>query len=512
MVPVLPELSSPITVPERDGLVKLLLACDGSPEFWDKTIEELPSDIKHMFKNDRALYTRVSNLVQRCLEVSYGLESLLNRVRSNTARSIQWYELARNAFRLVTRFPEESRFLADQMVDLIELIDPDSRLLNKLPRNLANSFPQAPLNGYQAILRLFQLPDKGVGIRFVQFLAEEYPACRSKLQQCIEDAAKLFRIRLEQYQPSSVAAGGSGRFLLIQLQSVTPDNELFKVYSWLSNRDGDGMEFFSDGGGCAYKLAEAADAIGQLASAVINFVGSELEIELIVKRGIFCHDVTKWEVTVGELKRVLIREIPLVWRCLERIEARRTACARRNQGMSVVQVALAAMREKQQGKSLVNLAGWSDKCVALRERVDDEFESLIDKVIELGQDLDELMDELSPREKGLCVGLGFVPAAETATRDELSAVISRGVPIVIWFREIPAGVKIDAPCIKQLFCKSKIKLAELRRYVWELRKEAVRTGNRNDIRHHITLLYDDYDRIPPPPPNQMPEQATAGSK
>src|SRR5262249_44973657 len=169
------------------------------------------------------------------------------------------------------------------------------------------------------------------------------------------------------------------------------------------------------------------------------------------------------------------------------------------------------MREKQQGRSLINLAGWSKKCAALRERENDEFESLIDKVVELGQDLNQLMDELSPHDKGLCVGLAFVPPTETGVQDELSAVISSGVPIVIWFSEIPAQVKIDAPSIKQLFCQSRVKLAQLRRYLWKLRKEAVIMSNRNDICHHITLLYDDYDRIPPPPPNQMPEQASVNS-
>jgi hypothetical protein len=257
---------------------------------------------------------------------------------------------------------------------------------------------------------------------------------------------------------------------------------------------------------------EVAEEINKQASAIINNVGSDLDIELIVKRGVFSYDVTKWEVTVGDLKRALIREIPIVLRCLERVEARRTDLAHAKQGLSAAQRALAAMHEQQQGKELVNLAGWSAKSALLREKGEHEFESLLDRIVELGQDLNQLRDELSPNDKGLCVGLGFVPSAETGAQDELSAVISSGVPIVIWFREIPAQVRIDALRLKQICCQSKFKLSDLRHHLWCIRKEAVRKGERDDICQHITLLYDDYDRIPPPPPNHTPEQIPAISK
>jgi hypothetical protein len=503
------ESPSPISADERDSLVTLLLACDDSKEFWDKTISELPTNIKSHFKEDQVSIRRISNLVARCLNVTHGLELLLNRVRENTARSIKWYELARAAFRMMTPFPDDSGQLADQLVNLIEEIAPNTELLNRANRLISGSPGPTPVNGYQAILRLFQLPDLRPALQFLCALAEELGDAtqQAELRKWAEDAAPLFSIAHDQISPAQASATTSRNHLLIQLQPVSGSSEPFKLYSWL--HDGHHTELLRGGDDSVYRLEEVADEIAAQASAILNTVSGDLEIELIVKRGVFSHDVTGWEITVGELKRSLIREVPLVLRCLERVEARRTDLAHKSAGLSAAQLALAAIREKQDGKNLVNLARWGEKCATLKEREDQEFESMIDSVVEAGQDLDHLMDELSLRDRGLCVWLGFVPPAEVTAPDEFSAVISSGVPIVVWFRQIPAHVKIDASRVKQICCQSKVKLAGLRRHLWELRKDAVRNGNGNDLCHHITLLYDDYDRIPPPPPNQTPRQNPA---
>ena len=132
-------LLSPITVDERDSLVKLFLASGDSREFWDKTISELPDVIKLYFKEDPVPHRRVSNLVVRSLEVPHGMESLLNRVRANTYRNDQWYELGRIAFQMMTRFPAEPKQLAGQIVNLVEEIDPVSELLGGIHRKLPSS-------------------------------------------------------------------------------------------------------------------------------------------------------------------------------------------------------------------------------------------------------------------------------------------------------------------------------------------------------------------------------------
>jgi hypothetical protein len=216
--------------------------------------------------------------------------------------------------------------------------------------------------------------------------------------------------------------------------------------------------------------------------------------------------VNCWQVMIGDLSRALIGEAPLVFRCLERVEARRAEMARGRTGVSAAQAALARLREQQKGKGLINLAGWRKKWETLVENHESEIDAMLETVVAAGQDPGLLMDELSPQDKGLCVGLGFAPFEAAAGQEEFSAVLSTGVPIVIWFRELPPGVNLDAASLKQMLGGSKIKLAQMRRHLWELRRGALQKGADHDLCRNLSLLYDDYDRIPPPPAAQTPEQ------
>jgi hypothetical protein len=498
------ELSSLITRDEQDMLVQYLLACDGSKEFWDKIISELPEDIKIKFDEAANQQMRVSNLVRRCLAVQQGIESLLNRVRAYKGGSDDWVELARTAFHLLTRFPDSYQHLSEQLVDIIEEINPDPPQLRKLQQNLSIGRTFRPISGYQTVLHLFQLTDKAIGIRFLQSLADEVDDIerQTSLRQWCEETAKLFSVSSERLH-SPVGGGKSGKFLSIQLQPVTPDNERFKIFSWLDT--GAPIQSFYDSGGRAFNLTEAIDAIGKIASLAFNNVGNELEVELIVRRDVFCHDVTCWQRTVvGDLKRALIRDMPLVLRCSERVEARRTQLARGKEGPGVAQATLAALMEGYEDNNQINLGWWRDKCAALDARTDQEVEMLLYPIAKSVPDLNKLMDELQPDGKGLCVGLGFVPPITPPMSDEISIAIAAGVPIIFWFRALPDGRDLDELKLKELFSGSKVKLSELRRYLWQLRREAVINNSPDDHYRHLTLLYDDYNRVPPAPPNEAP--------
>jgi hypothetical protein len=174
-----------------------------------------------------------------------------------------------------------------------------------------------------------------------------------------------------------------------------------------------------------------------------------------------------------------------------------------------MQAALAALLEEDENKSQVNLGGWRDKCAALDASTDQEVETLLYPIAESVPDLNQLLDELQPDGQGLCVGLGFVPPTTSYMSDELSIALAAGVPIIFWFRDLPDGKALDALKLKQIFSGSKVKLAELRRHLWRLRRDAVIKNSVDDYCRHITLLYDDYNRVPPPPPNEAPAPKAA---
>lgn len=129
---------------------------------------------------------------------------------------------------------------------------------------------------------------------------------------------------------------------------------------------------------------------------------------------------------------------------------------------------------------------------------------LLYPIAESVPDLNKLLDELQPDGKGLCVGMGFIPQISPPISDEISIAIIAGVPIIFWFRDLPGGKPLDELKLKQLFSGSKVKLSELRRYLWQLRRDAVINNSADDHYRHLTLLYDDYNRVPPPPPNEAP--------
>lgn len=193
-----------------------MLDCDGSKEFWDRVISELPREISGHFEEAAKQQLRVSNLLRRCLGVPSGMEFLLNRVRAHASASLAWADLARIAFHLLARFPEASQPLAEQLVDLIEAIDPKPVLLRRLRQNLSSELGFKPINGYQTILHLFQFADKTTGIHFIRLLALEVedPEQRESLQQWSRDAASVFSI-----QPEAMPAAGampSNPFLLVR--------------------------------------------------------------------------------------------------------------------------------------------------------------------------------------------------------------------------------------------------------------------------------------------------------
>lgn len=492
------DLASSMTTEQRDDLVARLLPCLDSHE-WESAIADLPAEIKFKFDDSPVLHTKITNLLRRCLKINQGVEILLSRVRLSAKGTLAWDAAAQRAFEILTRLPDAQAGHAGALVRIVEQIDPLAETLRRIYKQLSIDLDPAPSNGFLALLRIGQLPEKTMVLQFARRLADASEASkRAVVQQWLKEAAALFPTNGEEAGADPIPPDILRNTLLIQLQPVS--QELFEISSWLDL--GAGLEIFT-GALTPLKLAEAVEEIGMLASAAINAGGSDVEIELIVTRGLFAHDINSWQVMKGELNRALIQEAPLVFRCLERIEARRTEMASGTTGMSAVQAALAKLRA-QKGKGLVNLTGWRKKWEAVARKGDLELEALIETVVCAGQDLGALIEELDPQDKGLCIGLGYVPFAETGSPDEFSAVLSTGVPVVIWFREIPTGIKIDVASLKKIFGGSKVKLADVRRFLWELRREAVRKGTPEDICRNISLLYDDYERIPPPPAAQTP--------
>lgn len=98
----------------------------------------------------------------------------------------------------------------------------------------------------------------------------------------------------------------------------------------------------------------------------------------------------------------------------------------------------------------------------------------------------------------VCLTMGFVPSSPDET-DILTAILETGIPIVLWPRVSMKSLKDSfdkfKEQLKELF-QSPQKLEDLPYWVFEQRRAALKA--RDDHHgHHLTLLWDDPNRLPP---------------
>jgi hypothetical protein len=96
----------------------------------------------------------------------------------------------------------------------------------------------------------------------------------------------------------------------------------------------------------------------------------------------------------------------------------------------------------------------------------------------------------------VCLALTFAPLENLiGTGSILNAILGTGIPIALWPRE---HIK-EPQKISNLFASilSQETLSALPRLVWEQRLEAGRSKDKDHPGHHLTLLWDDPNRLPP---------------
>lgn len=95
-----------------------------------------------------------------------------------------------------------------------------------------------------------------------------------------------------------------------------------------------------------------------------------------------------------------------------------------------------------------------------------------------------------------CLALAFVPSdSSSQTNDILSAILQAGVPIALWPREQTNYPKE----LHELFLElvSHYPLSQLPALVKQQRQEAITSGKQQHQGYHLTLLWDDPNRLPP---------------
>jgi len=108
---------------------------------------------------------------------------------------------------------------------------------------------------------------------------------------------------------------------------------------------------------------------------------------------------------------------------------------------------------------------------------------------------EELCDELNTCSEHNCLMMTFRPSFHSDENDLMLSILDEGIPVALWFREHP-DCCLNAQDVKQEMKKiiSGGTLADLPGLVKTKRMESREKG---DIGNHLTLLWDDPNRLPP---------------
>jgi hypothetical protein len=503
---------------DQQQIVRLLEDVFHNSKRWETIISEIRKNLQLPgFDESSLLRHNLSNLLNGCLSKTFGYQQLLNQVHFYFEGTTAWLHLAQFSFRLLVQFPEEFQMLGDELVHQAESIEVRPEIIKRIYREVGAEVNKVPLSScFDAIIQLFQLPDNWKsGIGFVFRLAEEEigQENRAALKNWLEKAANAFSIQLEAVKRREVSPNTENH-LLIMIKPVNKGASSFKLQCWYETAEAKNQ--LSSEPERLYQLAEIGEEIKWLATYVLNRYGDNFVVELIVEDGVFCHDITRWEVKVGQTSCSLVEEVPVVFRSLERFEARRNEIMSEARGVPEHQAILERLKAKyMEGNSAeadtVNLAGWREKWKSVRNFADQDVDKLFRYVEPIEQNIHNLWEELKQPTAGICVSFGFVPFSDAATRELFKKVIDRGTPIVLSFREIPGRNCIDGETLRNKIlnqipeAQGIVRLSELRSHIWKVFKHAAK-GEQGDIGRYVMLLYDDYDRLPPPhPPNGLSE-------
>ncbi len=340
----------------------------------------------------------------------------------------------------------------------------------------------SPANIWRAARELFQLNDPQRGLHFITGLGRKFQ--QAEFTDWVKRANKDWKVSID--EPISHT---KTTIVLFQVEPLASPPETFHLHAWLWQ--GQQPQDLTDPNQTPRDWPTIADEIQDW----ITFEQSQhadLVVELALPRTGFCCDITQWEMTPGE---ILLRQLQVIFRCQKRFQARRQKIKEDTYGVSQIELQRRALAMRK-GPPPVLLEDWEKKCLQLREKSQTEASHWF-YYLDSQRDINDLKDDFR-NGQGLFVAFGCKPDGD----NELSVfwrALDYGAPLVIWFREHPMGeLKTAQDLLDALALETQTNLGDLPHHLWELQKAALKKKDRTSVHHHLTILYDDYERVPAP--------------
>lgn len=296
---------------------------------------------------------------------------------------------------------------------------------------------------------------------FVDRLAEELPAARAGLQQWIRDTRG---------QPQPVPAAASARSLLLFVKcdsglcdAVSPGTDL-TVTAWLWRLGPGGEPLASiperviDEVSC--KLGELPELLTRTRkqprfAALLEEVQEEMTVEVCVREALLAEAVDNWNIGFGRSPTRLGHQYPVMLRSYERLYELRDVWG-----------------------------GWRAKWERLKALAPAPAESPVQWIGP--DDAGEPLYELLMARETLCVA-----SRQCCTPEHFQVSIDGGAPAVVWLRLKDVHPDEVYAFLQPLLTTGR--LVELPRRIYAARS----TRKKSELAKHITLVWDNYDRLPP---------------
>lgn len=471
----------------RHRLVRVLERLDGIHDRArrDRFVQELEQDLGHPlgFERSNRLHDDLWGLVSACLAVPEALHKLgliLAAFHGRNVVVVRFLELAGT----VQARPVLAARELDQIGEILANAEPDE--VEAVSRaTLAAMGPRVKPDptDFAAVVQALDdaMTTPGEPPRLLTFLVLLADRLRdpiaAELREWTATVAERLNTPAEVLDRIPVDPGPPAwSYLVVQLREDALDPTQYLLSVWLHNsEDGDWELHLED------DAPRQLPAIRRQLNTVLVDLShdpavrfGELAVEFILPLTLLGHDVDRWVFTSDGTSSPLGIHFPVVVRSLDRM---------RN-GM---------VRPR-----------WERRCQWLRRNGDQPLaEAIRWKRLAATENHSALLASLlDGHETPVCLVLQVPEEPGCDPGEAVAAGLQAGVPVILWCRNHEVSARFDLTMTHLLTGRG---VKELPSLVLQLRREAVRfEGPGDHPGRHVTLLWDDADRVPPGKPLQAP--------
>jgi hypothetical protein len=363
----------------------------------------------------------------------------------------------------------------DTLLPLLEQITwPRQAILRSFRATLVrNPWWEVPAGTLPELIQ--RLVTAGEVLHLLEYIARlaALPLARTigdEMSQWVEETARDVRLPSEQLAAIQrrVLDSGDAQALFLTVRLRPHGSEHYALRSWLRRgRAADAEPILDEQ---LVTLAQAESTLNDIRDAILGDLlraNNQLVMEFILPYDLLTQTVDQWRIRVGVMMTSVGAKFEVVVRASDRFYDKQ------------LESTWPDWRVRWDRYKHASLVSGPDPIEWVRSPQECDQETLYGRLA---------------NETKLCLALAVVPPAPDSTHgDVLAALLSAGTPIAIWARQ---GNGIDIERELRRLVSARL-LPKLPRLVRNLRQASTSVAGAAQLGQHLTLFWDDADRLPP---------------